>query len=188
MARSPVHHKEDAARDNAADNQAEARLDRAASAPVKAEAPHDPVTGEILPAGASTALAAILAAPKVVKRVTIPVLSLPENKPAKFVCKFVESAREGKEPKEGSKGVRMGKAWISIIDVINGETMELERRSLVMAEVLRSELNDNYPDGDYAGKWFLLEKIPPRDGKRYSTWGILEIEDPTAGLGLRAAA
>lgn len=124
------------------------------------------------------ALAPIDTAPssyKVKKKVTIPTLKFP---PGSRICfKITTPIKEGralKESRAGNPTNKMGPAQVMEIMSPEGEL-----RQLVVATVFRSELDDNYPDEGYVGKWFVVKKLPIAEGKRYSTFEIDEIEDPT---------
>jgi hypothetical protein len=115
---------------------------------------------------------------KAVRRVTRPVLKLEEGKPV-FV-KALKAFYEGREIKPTSSTEAQMKP-ATLLDVVNLETGE--EAQIVAGAVLASNLAEAYPSDSYVGKCFQITKEPKAKGKRYFTFDIIEIEDPTAAPG-----
>jgi hypothetical protein len=134
------------------------------------------------PAGTSVAVFQMPAI-RIKKRVTVPNLTFPDG--SKLVCKIVRAIYKGKEMAEGARGPIQKAADLTHIEVIT-EAGHLATRTLVVGEVLKSEIVDAFPDETYVGKWFYLEKFAPNQAKqkKYATYAISEIDDPTEGMNL----
>ena len=106
------------------------------------------------------------AAVKVVRRVTIPLLQFPEGQT--ITAKIVAPIYTGKE----IPGHQIKKA----AELVQIDSRSGVRRLIIVNEVLKKELNEAYPDDGYVGKWFMITKIAPKDGKRYPTFDVQEVE------------
>lgn len=106
------------------------------------------------------------AAMEVVKRVTTPVLSFPTG--ATYVLRILEGIRVSDV--EDSK---FGPARVCEVEAPNGEV-----RLLITGEVLATALTRSYPNEGYVGAWFQITKLPPKEGKRYADYSIVEIRGP----------
>lgn len=110
---------------------------------------------------------------RVVKHVTRPLLKITDNK--QYYIMFenpLKQAEQVKNPKTGADGNVVPPPFI--IDVLNledGISMQM-----VANEVLKSELEKQYPDATYVGKYFEIVKNTRAEGKRYNTFGITELE------------
>lgn len=109
------------------------------------------------------------------KAVTLPVMRLVEETPAYFTV--TGAMYEGKEQKpvmdkDGKPGKAMEPA--TIMPVVNVETGELGQ--IIAGAVLEGILNDTYPKDGYVGKSFEFVKHAKRDGKRYNTYSVFEID------------
>jgi hypothetical protein len=102
------------------------------------------------------------------KRVTVPVLPFPVG--ATYVFRIIEAIRTS-EVDDG----KFGAARVCQIESPGGEV-----RVLIAGEVLATSLARAYPDDAYVGGWFQVTKLPPREGKRYADYAIVEVEPPTA--------
>lgn len=60
-----------------------------------------------------------------------------------------------------------------VIDLSTGEETQI-----ILAEVLKSELSDAYPNHAYVGKGFEIVKQKRKEGKKYDPYMIAEIELP----------
>jgi hypothetical protein len=113
------------------------------------------------------------------KAVTLPVFKMVEETPV--YVKITAAMYEGKEQKpvldkDGKPGKAMEPA--TILPVMNVETGELSQ--IIAGAVLEGILNDSYPDAGYVGKAFEVVKHAKREGKRYNTYSVFEIEAPAA--------
>jgi hypothetical protein len=108
---------------------------------------------------------------KIVKHVAVPMLSMKEAPPGRaIICKFVDVCREA--PKlEGYKSAITTPMFISTIEARNGTA-----RMLPWTQVFRQEMEKEYPNGAYVGKWFQVTRMPMKEGKRYWTFAIAEVE------------
>ena len=113
----------------------------------------------------------------VVKQVTVPVLSLPFNVPV--YLQITEPMHVGPDLRGRVAGYKMAPATITVIKGIRGGL-----RTLICPAVLQGELERQYPEDAYVGRWFAIKRFPPdvklAPDKRYSTFQIVEIRDPTA--------
>ena len=107
---------------------------------------------------------------KVVKRVTMPTLSLKENTPV--VLRLDDAMRESKYIDPDPKKAKEKPATIcSVTDMQTGEVA-----ILLVPEVMKKNLNETYPADSYVGKIFGIQKLPKRPGKRYFDLEIAELE------------
>jgi hypothetical protein len=108
---------------------------------------------------------------KVLKNVTLPTLSLKENEVA-FV-RFEEAIFVGKkvEPKAGDK--EKAKEPPHLVNVTDLETGEL--KTLILNTVLKSTIDEQYPERSYIKKAFRIAKLPKKAGKDYHGFQIQEI-------------
>jgi hypothetical protein len=65
---------------------------------------------------------------------------------------------------------KMGKARTTTIESLDGE-----RRTLVVGAVLESALTRKYGEGGFVGRWFHVIKFPPRPKKDYADYQIREV-------------
>lgn len=108
---------------------------------------------------------------KIVKHVAVPMLSMKEAPPGRaIICKFVDVARVA-PPLEGFKSPISTPMYISTIEARNGTA-----RTLPWTQVFRQEMDKAYPNGAYVGKWFQVTRMPMKEGKRYWTFAIAEVE------------
>lgn len=119
--------------------------------------------------------------PAVLRRVTVPVLSLKFDKvnprPIRFACRIITAIETSKIAEERTQGrgttTVMEDADVCQIEGYNGDV-----RQLVTGKVLAEELRRNYPDDGYVGRWFCIVKYPPAPDKRYSLYEVAEIHPP----------
>lgn len=102
-----------------------------------------------------------------VANVTVPLLSLKDLFEVPIYVRIETPFETAKPTKNDTKEPP------TICRVTNLETGELCQ--LIVPVVLKSELNENFPDAGYVGKCFELIKHKIEGDKKYSTWGITEI-------------
>lgn len=108
-----------------------------------------------------------------VKRyVSVPMLEVPPGQ--SFVAQMVDAVRV-LPPIEGQTRKIKGDHYASTIKAHNGEV-----RLFTWTTVFRSEMEKNYPEDGYVGKWFQITRLPIRKGKDYSTYSIAELEPEAA--------
>ena len=107
---------------------------------------------------------------KVVKAVTRPTLSLVPHVPV--YVKILKPIYVGKEIK-GTEDKPQEKP-ADIADVIN--LMTGKEQQLVVAAIVKSNLDESYPDATYVKKSFAITKLDKKEGKRYFNYEISEIE------------
>ena len=140
---------------------------------------HDQETGEVLPprGGAVTTRQPAqftfgqvnTGGFKIAKYVSVPMLEVPEG--MSFICQLFDKVKE-LEPIEGQKRkFKDSKHYASTIKAPNGEA-----RLFTWNTVFKSEMEKNYPDDSYVGKWFQITRLPIKRGKDYATFAINEIE------------
>lgn len=113
------------------------------------------------------------------KAVTLPVMRLTEEVPVYVTV--TGAMYEGKEQKptldkDGKPTKAMEPA--TILPVVDVETGEMGQ--IIAGAVLEGILNDTYKADSYVGKSFEFIKHAKREGKRYNTYSVYEIEAPAA--------
>lgn len=108
------------------------------------------------------------------KVLTRPVLKLIEGE-AVYV-KLVGEMHLGKDIKD-KKDPEKKKEPATLIDVINLSSGE--EAQIIASAVIKSVLEDNYPNKSYVGKCFAMTKQARQPGKQYNPVHIEEIEEPT---------
>jgi hypothetical protein len=111
------------------------------------------------------------------KLLTRPVLKFIENQPV--YVKLEEPIYVGRELKadlapDGTKK----KEPAHLANVIDLRTGELAQ--IIVAAVVLSVLNEEYPNSGYVGRCFAITKKGKAPGKQYFGYNVEEIEDPTA--------
>lgn len=110
---------------------------------------------------------------KVVKQVTVPTLSAKDGQT--LYVKFEGAIFLGKELKKTAKDGEPAKEKpADLASVVNLETGE--QMHLIVAAVVKENLNETYPKEKYVGKSFAISKLGKRAGKRYFDYRVLEIE------------
>jgi len=110
---------------------------------------------------------------RVVRHVTRPLLKLVDNTPTYVL---IDEAMKQAEPIKGrtQKGVDGNPLpppfIVAVTDLSDGS-----QKQMVCNEVLKSELDKQYPNDTYVGKYFELIKNTKAEGKRYNTFGITEL-------------
>lgn len=112
---------------------------------------------------------------KIVKNVTLPVLSL---KAGQVVFVVIDTAIEkGKELKRTAaadgKEPEVKQEPADICHVTNLETGE--QLQFIVNAVVKANLDEAYPKNGYVGKRFRVAKLEKRAGKRYFDFNIAEI-------------
>lgn len=106
------------------------------------------------------------------KVLTRPVLKLREDNPV--YIKIQGPMQIGKEMKPGADGKKKEPATVA--DVINLESGE--EAQIICGAVIKSVLNESYPDNKYVGLCFAFTKQARQPGKEYNPVHIEEIEAP----------
>jgi hypothetical protein len=112
---------------------------------------------------------------KVKKNVTLPLLKL-EDGGAIFIRAdepiFLAKEIEGTRARKNAEGqVQQPPHLLNVTNLETGEQMQI-----IANEVLKSTLEDAYPDTSYVGKSFRVERKPIQKGKKYATFTVAEIE------------
>jgi hypothetical protein len=119
---------------------------------------------------------------KKVRNLTLDILKFVENEPRHV--KFTGAIHLGK-PQKAEEG-KAAKAPAHLAPVIDLDTGNMECQIIVAAVVL-SILNDDYPNEAYVGKCFEIVKKARAEGKAYFPYGVAEIEDPDAPVELQTS-
>ncbi len=107
---------------------------------------------------------------KVARRVTMPTLNPVVNTP--YALKIVDAFRESTYVDPDPKKRNEKPATIcSVIDMNTGAVY-----LWLVGDVCVKNLKENYPDDDYVGRIFGVQKLPKRPSKRYHDWEIIELE------------
>lgn len=109
---------------------------------------------------------------KVKKNLTLPLIKLQLDVPV--YIKFLTEMYVGKEVKGKGEKAKMEPAILAdVINLITGEESQIIINSVVKANLTEHE---DYRDGKYVGKCFMLVKHDKREGKQYNDFSIQEIE------------
>lgn len=102
--------------------------------------------------------------------ITVPVLSLKENE--ERILRFESDMHVGKtmKVKEGEKAKEPA-IIARVTDMVSGEIFEL-----IVNAVLRSVLDEEFPEGGYVKKVFSITALPKREGKQYKGVKVYELE------------
>jgi hypothetical protein len=109
---------------------------------------------------------------KKVRNLTLDILKFVENEPRNI--KITGAIHEGK-PQKAVPG-ETAKAPAHLATCINLE--DGSECQIIVAAVVMSVLNDEYPNEAYVGKCFEITKKARTPGKQYFPYGVEEIEDP----------
>lgn len=109
--------------------------------------------------------------------VTLPTFKMLEGGSYYFAFKAPIRTETSQQKDENGKMVDKP---IDIAQVVNVETGELGQ--IVVGSVLKSNLEKSYPNAGYVGKAFEIVKQKGKEGKRYRTYTVYEI-DAEAGNG-----
>jgi hypothetical protein len=100
------------------------------------------------------------------KVITRPVLKLVVDKPVAF---RVDTPLEVGKVVEGDK--KPADVFF-VTNIVNGQEC-----TVVVPAVLKAELEENYPDNSYVGKYFGIVKREKVEGKRYHNYDIVELDE-----------
>ena len=106
---------------------------------------------------------------KIAKRITLPTLNPAVDVP--YVLRVDSAIRVSKYIDPDPKKAKEKPA--DICDVTDMETGAVYL--LLAATVVTKNLQESYPDGDYVGRIFAVQKLPKRPNKRYHDWNITEV-------------
>lgn len=117
---------------------------------------------------------------KRVKNLTLDILKFVELQPRHV--KITGPIHLGKEQKAGKddddkKSKRDPAHLATCINLEDGSECQI-----IVAAVVLSVLNDEYPNESYVGKCFAITKKNRVEGKAYFPYGVEEIEDPAASV------
>lgn len=125
------------------------------------------------------------------KHVTLPLLKVNDNGTPSYVFftsaifkakvneveqkKYVKdlASWEASNKKEPAPQVPNPPELAHVIDMESGEVAQI-----IANAILKTEIEDNYPDDTYVGKGFEVKKFKPTGGKRYAMIQIAEVEVP----------
>lgn len=109
---------------------------------------------------------------KRVKNLTLDILKFIENEPR--AVKITGAIHLGKPQKaEEGKAAKDPAHLAPCINLEDGSECQI-----IVAAVVLSVLNDEYPNQAYVGKCFEIVKKAKQPGKQYFPYGVEEIEDP----------
>ena len=102
-------------------------------------------------------------------QITFPVLKKADDIP--IYVKITEPIFTGKEMQTKKGEDEMKPAQIArVVDLETGLVMEM-----ICNAVLESTLNESFPDQGYVGKCFEITQHAKKEGKRYKTYSVWEI-------------
>jgi hypothetical protein len=107
---------------------------------------------------------------KVVKSVTLPILKQADGVP--YYVRVTGAIFLGKQLKgEGEEAKQEPAHLMNITNLETGEDMQM-----IANTVMKSSLEEEYPENGYVGKCFQIERKAAGAGKRYKAYSIQEIE------------
>jgi hypothetical protein len=113
--------------------------------------------------------------PQIVKHVTLPLLKQQDGVEIYFaITSLIEESKQVAQ-KKGETIMEAANVF-KLVNLETGEEMEMIANS-----VLKSTLEENYPDGEYLNKAFAVTRHAKEKGKRYNTYSVTEIVNPLAG-------
>lgn len=123
----------------------------------------------------STATAATEAF-EVVKHVTLPLIKFGADPLfLRFDGKIHKAKETGKgrsaKNEDGTTKVMEPPMLAEVTDMVTKR-----KGQIIVNEVLKSELNDGYPNESYVGRIFRVAKLPIQGGKRYATFELTEVK------------
>lgn len=110
------------------------------------------------------------------RRISMPSLAFLEG--MTIVVRIMDPIVQGKLVRE----VKPGKAAMEPGFCCTVSSLSGEHRTLWTGAVLKKELEESYPDTQYVGAWFHIQRLPMKrssNGFMYSPFVINEIEPPT---------
>ena len=109
--------------------------------------------------------------PKVVRKVTMPTIKVAAGDTVWI--KFLDAIQTKQKQEKNEKTGAMEEKTIDVAHIVMLDSGE--EGQIVVGDVLKKNLDENYPDAGYVGKGFQIEKkqVP---GKRYMNYLIDEIE------------
>jgi hypothetical protein len=108
------------------------------------------------------------------KRLTIPLLKLTEGN-TQYV-KITAPMHLGKEQKAKDGEKKKEPAMLAnCVNLQDGSECQI-----ILSAVVKSVLEDEYPNSAYVGKCFAITKQGRAPGKSYNQFDVVEIEDPAA--------
>lgn len=111
------------------------------------------------------------------RAITLPTFKFEQDKP--LYCKILTPMHEGRvRLARGQTELDPDKKPPTLATVVNLESGELGQ--IILAEVLKTELSEAYPNNSYVGKGFEITKQKRKEGKRYDPYALAEIEVPEA--------
>lgn len=108
--------------------------------------------------------------PKVKKLLTLPLLKIKADETVYVQIKGAMYLAKAQPPKDG----KPAETPPTLATAVNLETGELCQ--IICGEVMKSTLAENYPDNEYIDKGFSVTMHPAKNGKKYNTYTISEIE------------
>jgi len=117
---------------------------------------------------------------KVKSHVTVPLLKVPDNGTPIYVTfdSKIEKAKENESVRTRKANLAAAGEQVQeaphVARVINLETGE--HQQIIVNSVLKTEIEDKYPDNGYIGVSFEIKKFKMQGGKKYATFQIAEIE------------
>jgi hypothetical protein len=146
----------------------ESKMSKAKTATKPAQAATAPVEATALSTIQSAAPVAFDPSKLKVKRqVVLPLLSMHDGD--KVFVKFNKAFYTGKVI-EGAT-IKKAADLCEVTDITTGQIM-----TMIVSKVLFSTMSEEYPKDSYVGKIFALERIAPKEGKKYPTFGVVEVE------------
>lgn len=108
--------------------------------------------------------------PKIKRAITLPLLKPVLDVPV--YVKVLDKVFVGKEIEAAKGGKKMDAAHlINIVDLEDGEM-----KQMIVPAVLQGIFTDEFKDGAYVGRGFMITKHPKGSGKDYHAFSVSELE------------
>lgn len=111
---------------------------------------------------------------RIAKRVTLPTLNPGVNKP--LILRIEDAFRVSDYVNPDPKKANEKPATVCTVTELDTGVVSL----WLVAEVAHKNIEAMYPDKDYIGRIFGIQKLPKRPGKRYFDFEVVELEDNEA--------
>jgi len=112
---------------------------------------------------------------KVKKFVNIPVISL-RTVGTEIICRILDAIHTGSVEHRRKGGAERKPADVVTVEASNGA-----QGTIIVSEIMKTELMNNYPNDSYVGAWFHIKRTDTKrstDGNEYGLYAITELEPP----------
>lgn len=107
---------------------------------------------------------------KIKRRLVVPLLNRGMKENEELVVKSTGLIYTG-QPQKGAKASDKPADLMPAVNAMTGEEGEI-----IVSAVVKSNLEEKYPDGDYVGRYFMITKQEKAKGRRYFNYTVDEVE------------